>query len=160
MSQFLSISNLRIGFLCALMLALVSHLGTARAQQPELPGITLNIGIFLIHAEVAATPSTREQGLMLREDMPDGAGMLFVFDKSAIHCMWMKNTLIPLSVAFMDKRGRIINIADMRPQTETSHCAARPARFALEMNKGWFEKRGIAAGTPIGGLQVFSEAAH
>jgi uncharacterized membrane protein (UPF0127 family) len=132
----------------------------ARAQQAELPEITLNAGIYLIHAEVAATQSTRAQGLMLRKTMAQGAGMLFVFDASAIHCMWMKNTLIPLSVAFMDERGRIVNIADMKPLDETSHCAARPARFALEMNQGWFKKRGIADGTPIGGLGLFFDAAR
>ena len=138
--------------------ALVLWASSARAQQPELPVITLNAGIYLIQAEVAATPATRAQGLMLRKGMAQGAGMLFLFDESASHCMWMKNTLIALSVAFIDERGRIVNIADMQPLDETSHCAARPARYALEMNQGWFKKRGIAAGTPIGGLERFAGA--
>ncbi|MHB8666270.1 MAG: DUF192 domain-containing protein [Burkholderiales bacterium] len=134
--------------------------GPALAQQPELPTVDLNAGIFVIHAEVASTSRTRELGLMLRKSMPLGAGMLFLFDESATHCMWMKNTLIPLSVAFMDQRGRIVNIADMRPLDETSHCSARPSRYALEMNQGWFKKRGIAAGTVIGGLERFTRAAR
>jgi len=123
-----------------------------------LPGTTLSADIYLIHAEVADTPATRELGLMRRKSMPMGAGMLFVFDESARHCMWMRNTLIPLSVAFIDARGQIVNIADMQPLNETSHCAAQPARYALEMNQGWFKKRGIAAGRVIQGLEKFSPA--
>lgn len=144
----------------AVLAGLALCLGQARAQQPELPSITLNAGIYLIRAEVADTPETREFGLMLRKAMAQGAGMLFLFDKSATHCMWMKNTLIPLSVAFIDERGKIVNIADMQPLSEASHCASRPARYALEMNQGWFKKRGFAAGTAIGGLEIFSPAAR
>ncbi len=134
--------------------------GPALAQQPPLPTTAINAGIYVIQAEVAATPATRAQGLMRRKVMAPAAGMLFVFDESATHCMWMKNTLIPLSVAFIDARGRIVNIADMQPLNETSHCATRPARYALEMNQGWFKKRGIAAGAAIGGLEIFSAAAR
>jgi hypothetical protein len=97
---------------------------------------------------------------MRRKAMGQGAGMVFLFDESARHCMWMKNTLLPLSVAFIDERGQIVNIADMQPLDETSHCASRPARFALEMNQGWFKKRGIAAGMVIQGLERFSAAAR
>ena len=132
----------------------------ALAQQPPLPAISLNAGIHLIQAEVADTAVTRAQGLMKRKFMAQGAGMLFLFDELAAHCMWMRNTLIPLSVAFIDERGRIINIADMQPLDETSHCAAQPARYALEMNQGWFKKRGIAAGATIQGLERFSSAAR
>lgn len=134
--------------------------GPALAQQPELPTTTLNAGIHLIQAEVAGTPAARSQGLMRRKAMAQGAGMLFLFDESAAHCMWMKNTLIPLSVAFIDERGQIVNIADMQPLDETSHCASRPARYALEMNQGWFKKRGIVAGALIQGLERFSAAAR
>ena len=84
--------------------------------------------------------------------MPQGAGLLFLFDAPAAHCMWMKNTLIPLSVAFIDERGEIVNIADMQPLDETSHCASRPVRYALEMNQGWFKQRGIAPGARLGGI--------
>ena len=132
--------------------------GPLLAQQPELPSTTLTADIYVIHAEVADTPATRAMGLMRRKSMPMGAGMLFVFDESARHCMWMKNTLIPLSVAFIDERGQITNIADMQPLNETSHCAAQPARYALEMNQGWFKKRGIAAGRVIQGLERFPPA--
>ena len=130
----------------------------AWAQQPLLPTTKLNAGIHVIQAEVASTMGTRAQGLMQRKSMPQGAGMLFLFDEDAVHCMWMKNTLIPLSVAFIDERGRIVNIADMQPLDETTHCASRPARYALEMNQGWFKQRGIVAGTPIQGLEGFSAA--
>jgi uncharacterized membrane protein (UPF0127 family) len=97
---------------------------------------------------------------MRRKSMAQGAGMLFLFDESAAHCMWMKNTLIPLSVAFIDERGQIVNIADMQPLDETSHCASRPARFALEMNQGWFKKRGLTSGMSIQGLERFFAASR
>lgn len=126
--------------------------GCAWAQQPALRMVTLNAGIHVIQAEVANTMETRAQGLMRRKVMAQGAGMLFRFDEPAVHCMWMKNTLIPLSVAFIDERGDIVNIADMQPLDETSHCASRPVRYALEMNQGWFKKRGIGPGTHIGGI--------
>jgi uncharacterized membrane protein (UPF0127 family) len=135
--------NFRIGWWKVLQLpgaciaVLMLGAGAALAQQPELPFLPLNAGIYVIQAEVAGTPQTRQIGLMQRKSMPIGAGMLFLFDESRTHCMWMKNTLIPLSVAFIDERGRIVNIADMQPLDETSHCASRPARFALEMNQGW-----------------------
>jgi len=124
----------------------------ALAQQPTLPAVELGAGMHVIRAEVADNNSSRGQGLMRRTSLPPNGGMLFVFDEDAIHCMWMKNTLIPLSVAFIDARGAIINIADMQPHSEQSHCAARPARYALEMVQGWFTQRGIRAGAPIRGL--------
>lgn len=132
--------------------------GLAWPQQPGLPVIKLSAGIHVIQAEVANTTATRSQGLMRRKSMAQSAGMLFLFDESAGQCMWMKNTLIPLSVAFIDERGLIVNIADMQPLDETTHCASRPARYALEMNQGWFKKRGIVSGTPIQGLEGFSPA--
>jgi len=118
-----------------------------------LPTVQLGAGMHLVHAEVAADFATRMQGLMNRKSLAANAGMLFVFDESAIHCMWMKNTLIPLSVAFIDQGGTIINIADMQPHSEQSHCAAAPARFALEMTQGWFAQRGVKAGMKLGGLE-------
>ncbi len=139
---------------------LVLWAASASAQQPPLPAVALNAGIHVIQAEVARTPATRSQGLMRRKSMAQGAGMLFLFDESAAHCMWMKNTLIPLSVAFIDERGQIVNIADMQPLDETSHCASRPARFALEMNQGWFKKRGLTPGMSIQGLERFFAASR
>ena len=124
--------------------------GVARA---ELPAVQLSTGMHLIRAEVADSMGTRMEGLMHRKSMPQGSGMVFVFEENATHCMWMKNTLIPLSVAFIDEAGAILNIADMQPHSEQSHCAVRPARYALEMNKGWFAQRGIKAGAKLRGLE-------
>jgi uncharacterized membrane protein (UPF0127 family) len=123
----------------------------ALAQAP-LPVVQLSAGIHLIRAEVAADFSSRGRGLMHRKSLAPNSGMLFIFDERAPHCMWMKNTFIPLSVAFLDEQGVIINIPDMQPHDETSHCAARPARYALEMTQGWFAQRGIKPGMKLGGL--------
>jgi len=116
------------------------------------PVAQLNAGMHLIRAEVVSDPGTRAQGLMHRKTLAQNAGMLFVFDEHAVHCMWMKNTLIPLSVAFIDDRGAIVNIADMEPHSEASHCAAQPVKYALEMNRGWFAARGIKPGARLGGV--------
>lgn len=135
----------------ALALACVAA-ASGQGPQSALPTIKLNAGIHLISAEVAASDPSRMRGLMFRESLAPNHGMLFVFDHKAIHCMWMRNTLIPLSVAFVDDDGTIVNIEDMAPRTETSHCARRPVRYALEMEKGWFARRGIAPGARLGGL--------
>jgi uncharacterized protein len=132
------------------VLALILVAGPAAAQQ--LPVVQLKAGMHLIRAEVAADFSTRGRGLMHRKSLAPNAGMLFIFDGPAIHCMWMKNTYIPLSVAFVDDKGEIINIADMQPHSEQSHCAARPALYALEMDRGWFAARGIKPGSRVGGI--------
>jgi uncharacterized protein len=124
----------------------------ASAAAQSLPVVQLQAGMHLIRAEVAADFASRAQGLMFRTSMPSNAGMLFIFDDPTTQCMWMKNTLIALSVAFIDERGAVINIEDMAPQTEDSHCARRPARYALEMNRGWFAARGIKPGSRIGGI--------
>ena len=122
------------------------------AQQPQLPIIELFAGMHRVEAEVAATPDSRQIGMMLRTSMLPHRGMLFVFTESNRHCMWMRNTLLPLSVAFLDDKGRIINVEDMQPQTENNHCASQPARFALEMNLGWFKSRGLGSGASIAGV--------
>ena len=114
----------------------------------------LSAGFHRIDAEVANTAQQRAQGLMQRTQMDQQHGMLFVFSDVAIHCMWMKNTLIPLAVAFLDDAGRILNIAEMKPHSEDNHCAAKPARFALEMNIGWFSQRGLRTGDVIGGVKL------
>ena len=132
------------------LLALVIAAAPAAAQ--PLPVVQLNAGMHLIRAEVAADFASRAQGLMYRSAMPSNAGMLFIFDDAAAQCMWMKNTLIPLSVAFIDEHGTVINIEEMAPRTEDSHCARRPAVYALEMNGGWFAARGIKPGSRIGGI--------
>jgi uncharacterized protein len=124
------------------------------AQQPQqLPTMQLNAGIHLVQAEIANTFETRMTGLMHRKKLGANNGMLFVFPDVGRHCMWMKNTLVPLSVAFIDESGVILNIADMQPLNEESHCAAAPARFALEMNQGWFAAKGIKVGAKISGIE-------
>ncbi len=125
----------------------------AGAALAELPVIELGAGMHVIRAEVADNMASRTQGLMHRSAMAPNSGMAFVFEEEALHCMWMKNTLIPLSVAFLDKSGTIVSIHDMQPHSEQSHCAAAPARYALEMNKGWFAQRGIKAGAKLRGLE-------
>ena len=122
------------------------------AARADLPEITLIISGNKATAEVASTDSQRQVGLMNRRMLPENRGMLFVFPDVAMHGMWMMNTYVPLSVAFLDREGRIINIEDMQPQTQNTHSAAKPAKYALEMNLGWFAKRGIKAGTKIAGL--------
>lgn len=129
----------------------------ARAQphggQPQmhLPRVQLRTGLFRIDAQVASRFQDRQTGLMHRRDMPDHEGMLFVFETPAVQCFWMKNTPLPLTAAFLDERGTIVNLADMQPLSEQSHCSARPVRFVLEMNQGWFARRGLGAGDRIAG---------
>jgi len=120
--------------------------------------VQLSVGIHLVHAEVAGTFETRAKGLMFREALGANDGMLFVFPEAGIQCMWMKNTLIPLSVAFLDVDGKIVSISEMKPQTEKSHCAAAPAKYALEMTHGWFAMKGIKAGVQLRGLDKASQA--
>jgi uncharacterized protein len=140
----------------------VAVLATGLLQLPaaraELPLVELGAGMYRIEAELAHTDMTRQVGLMNRRAMPAQRGMIFVFTQDARHCMWMKNTLIPLSVAFLDRDGRILNIEQMQPQTEDSHCAAGPARFALEMNRGWFADRKLAVGDRIRGVDQLPAA--
>jgi len=148
---------LRPALVAAALASLAAHCSAA-AQSPPTNTVKLNAGIHLITAEVAASDPQRVRGLMFRESLAPNHGMLFVFDSKAIQCMWMRNTLIPLSVAFLDDAGRIVNIEDMQPRTEQSHCARVPVRFALEMSRGWFAQRGLKPGTLIGGLAKEGEA--
>lgn len=120
----------------------------------RMPKVELQAGMFRIEARVAANEKDRMQGLMHVRTMQPHQGMLFVFDRPGEYCMWMKNTLIPLTVAFMDETGKIINLADMEPQSEQNHCARRPALFALEMNRGWFTERRLQPGTFLRGLEM------
>lgn len=138
-------------FRFAALLTSALFLQDASAQQ-RFPTTTLNIGIHLIQAEVALRDEERAQGLMFREQLGQNEGMVFRFPESRPVCMWMKNTLVPLSVAFIDDGGTIINIEDMQPQTQDAHCAKKPARYALEMNQGWFRQKNVKPGTKIGGL--------
>jgi len=123
----------------------------ASDQPQELPVIGLNAGIHLIQAQVATTEQQRLLGLMYRQAMAANEGMLFVFDKQQQQCLWMKNTLLPLSAAFLAEDGSIVNIEEMQPESLEIHCSTKPVRFVLEMTRGWFSKRGITAGTRIQG---------
>lgn len=138
---------------CATLLAALLVCLASLAAAAELPVVALTIGGHKLTAEVAATESARSTGLMHRRMMPENRGMLFVFPTVERHGMWMMNTYLPLSVAFLDSEGVIINIEDMAPHTQNTHSAARPARYALEMNKGWFAKRGLKAGEKVLGLE-------
>jgi uncharacterized membrane protein (UPF0127 family) len=125
---------------------------TAAHAQQKFPSTTLTAGMYVIHAEVAASPAEREQGLMFRKQLGQNEGMVFIFDSPAGVCMWMKNTLLPLSVAFIDNEGKIINIEEMLPETTNNHCGNKPVRYALEMNKEWFKRKNIQPGSSIEGL--------
>lgn len=122
--------------------------------RPEAPPRTLAIKVagHPLKVEVATTPESRSKGLMFREKLGRDDGMLFVFEEPGYHSMWMMNTLIALSVAFVDGDGRILNILDMEPRTLDSHMAAGPARYAIETNRGWFAERRIKAGDRVSGL--------
>lgn len=115
--------------------------------------IPLEISASILTAEVAHTQMLRTQGLMYRTSLDENSGMLFIFPKSSYYSMWMLNTHIPLSTAFMDEEGVILNIADMIPHTKTPHTSAGLAKYALEMNQGWFSIRGIKAGERVAGLE-------
>ena len=121
------------------------------APQLDLPRVELSAGMHRIDAQVAHKPAERQIGLMQRKSMPPQEGMLFVFEEPGVQCFWMKNTLLPLSIAFLADDGTVVNVADMKPQALDSHCSAKPVRYALEMNQGWFAKRGIKAGARLTG---------
>jgi uncharacterized membrane protein (UPF0127 family) len=137
--------------LAALLLTLSNHAVAQEAPQLNLPRVKLTAGMHQIDTQVAHTPEQRATGLMFRREMPQHEGMLFVFEQPAGQCFWMKNTLLPLTAAFIADDGTIVNLADMKPQTTDSHCSAKPVRYVLEMNQGWFAKRGIKAGAKLGG---------
>jgi uncharacterized membrane protein (UPF0127 family) len=137
--------------LLAAALALLATGASAQNSAQQLRAIQLQAGMHLITAEVAATPEQRQIGLMHRPSMPANHGMLFVFEEAQPQCFWMKNTLLPLSIAFIADDGSVVNVADMKPMDETSHCSDKPVRYALEMNQGWFAKKGVKAGFKLGG---------
>jgi uncharacterized protein len=138
--------------LAAFALAGLCAAAVAQEVPQSLPKIRLNAGIHNIDAQVAQTPEQREIGLMFRPVMPVSEGMLFTFERPAQQCFWMKNTLIPLDAAFIDDAGAIVNIEHMKPQTLDGHCSEKPVRYVLEMNDGWFAKRGIKPGFKLKGL--------
>lgn len=154
----------RFAFAVALPLAAMSFAATtaapahaqqmpAGAKQPgDFPRAKLTAGMFVIDAGVAANDADREQGLMYRTNLAPNEGMLFVFNETAVHCFWMKNTLIPLSIAFMRADGTVTDIDEMQAETTNNHCPKNNGVYALEMSKGWFSSKGITPGTKIQGL--------
>jgi uncharacterized protein len=140
-------------FFAAAAFALANFLSPVCAQeaQTNLPRVKLSAGMYQIDAQVAQTIDQRMIGLMFRKEMPQHEGMLFVFEQPSQQCFWMKNTLLPLSAAFIDDDGTVVNVEDMKPQTLDSHCSAKPVRYVLEMNQGWFAKKGIKPGTRLNG---------
>ena len=135
----------------ALVLLVGAAPGWAQEGPQKLPSVTLNAGMHIIHAELAQSPDERSIGLMFRKSMGANEGMLFAFEQAAKQCFWMKNTLLPLSIAFVAADGTVVNIDDMKPQTLASHCSTKEVPFVLEMNVGWFAKRGIKAGFKLKG---------
>jgi uncharacterized protein len=134
-----------------LALILCAAAATAQEVAQRLQAITLTAGMHNIRAEVAQTPEQRQKGLMYRRDLAAHEGMLFVFDEASPQCFWMRNTPRPLSIAFLADDGTIVNIADMQPYSDAAHCSTKPVRLALEMNQGWFAKRGLKAGAKLVG---------
>ena len=129
---------------------------SAATWSQELPQITLQrarlgAGIYQIDVQLALTPTEQQTGLMHRKDMAQQEGMLFVFSQPSTQCFWMKNTLLPLTAAFVADDGRIVNLVDMKPLSLDSHCSEEPVRFVLEMNQGWFAKKNIKAGFKLSG---------
>ncbi|NQW83165.1 MAG: DUF192 domain-containing protein [Alcaligenaceae bacterium] len=148
------------GFRAALLLCaacLVGYTTQSVGQIAQAPGPLaikqLAAGMHLIQAEVASTEASRSRGLMFRKELSPNHGMLFVFEQPSVQCFWMRNTFLALSIAFVLDDGTITNIADMAPLTENSHCSSVPVRYTLEMEQGWFAKRGVSAGKKITGLQ-------
>jgi uncharacterized membrane protein (UPF0127 family) len=130
---------------------LASHALAQETPQTQLQRITLSAGIHQMDIQVAVTPEQHQIGLMYRTEMPQNEGMLFVFQAASKQCFWMKNTILPLTAAFIADDGSIVNLEDMKPQTTDSHCSLKPVRYVLEMNQGWFGKKGLKAGSKLAG---------
>jgi uncharacterized protein len=149
----LSVSLLAAGIrkftMACIAMSCAAAVAAQDAPQLDLERVKLAAGMHRIDAQVAATPEQRQTGLMHRREMPQHEGMIFVFDQPAKQCFWMKNTLLPLSAAFIADDGTIVNIEDMKPLALDSHCSVQPVRYVLEMNKGWFAKKGIKAGAKL-----------
>ncbi|MDP3759889.1 MAG: DUF192 domain-containing protein [Ramlibacter sp.] len=137
--------------LAALVLSAACAAAAAEEPQMNLPRVALSAGLHRIDAQVALTPEQRTIGLMFRKDMPQHEGMLFVFEQPSVQCFWMKNTFLPLTAAFVADDGTVVNLVDMKPHSTDSHCSAKPVRYVLEMNQGWFAKKGLKAGAKLAG---------
>ncbi len=150
MRENAAMKYIRAGLL-GLSLTLVQLAHAQSTPQTGLPRIKISAGMHMIDSQLATTPEQRATGLMYRQEMPQAEGMLFVFEQASVQCFWMKNTLLPLTAAFIADDGTIVNLADMQPRTTDSHCSKRPVRYVLEMNQGWFGRKGIKPGFRLGG---------
>ena len=159
MKPFQSSGSSRVTFFVSQVLLAMTTMSissnTLAQEEPQmnLKRATLSAGMHRIDAQLALTPEQRQTGLMWRKKMPTHEGMLFVFDQPSQQCFWMKNTLIPLTAAFVGDDGTIVNLVDMQPQTLNPHCSTKPVRYVLEMNVGWFAKKNITAGSKIAGIK-------
>ena len=133
------------------LIAICAPASTQELPQMDLPRTKLSAGVYQITAQVAQTPSERSTGLMFRKEMPQSEGMLFIFEQPSMQCFWMKNTLMPLTAAFVADNGEIVNLIDMKPHSEAPHCSSKPVRYVLEMHQGWFAKKSIKAGARLSG---------
>jgi len=142
-----------IGGMLSGLLTFAAAFPAAALEEPQtrLPRVKLSAGMHLIDAQVAQTVEQRMTGLMHRKEMPQHEGMLFVFEQPTVQCFWMKNTLLPLTAAFISDDGTIVNLEDMQPLSTESRCSAKPVRYVLEMHQGWFGKRGIKPGMKLAG---------
>lgn len=132
------------------ILVLLGYAAPIAADTPRL--LDLDIRGVAISVEVADTPETRARGLMNRKHLAKDRGMLFIFAEPGYHSMWMANTYVPLSVAFVDAHGKILNIDDMAPLTQDAHGPSAPAKYVLETIQGWFKTHNIKAGDLVHGL--------
>ena len=136
-------------------LVLIGSAPSVQAQespQTNLERVKISAGMHQIDAQVASSAAQRQTGLMYRKDMPQHEGMIFVFEQATQQCFWMKNTPLPLTAAFLADDGTIVNLADMKPLSVEAHCSDKPVRYVLEMNQGWFAKKGIKAGSKLQSL--------
>jgi uncharacterized membrane protein (UPF0127 family) len=112
----------------------------------------LEVGQARLQVEIAKDSKTRQLGLMFRKELPANRGMLFTFERPEIQCLWMKDTYIPLTAAFLDEAGKIVDLIDLEPHSLQTRCAKAPASYAIEVNQGWFRDNGIGEGDVVRGL--------
>lgn len=138
----------------AMALAMSAPAWAQGQAQLNLPRTLMSVGVHQIDAQVARTPQEHAIGLMFRKEMPPNEGMLFVFKEPSKQCFWMKNTLLGLTAAFVADDGTVVNLEDMQANTTDSHCSSQPVRYVLEVNQGWFAKKGIKAGAKLSGAPL------
>jgi len=124
-----------------------SETGDDHAEPGDL--VTIRAGGIEVRVEIADEPAEHSRGLMFRETLDENEGMLFIYPEERTLAFWMKNTLVPLDIAYADREGRIVDIQQMEPQTIENHPSAAPAQYALEMNQGWFAANGVRVGDRI-----------